>query len=438
MLKKFKTYIKENHLCKKKDKILIATSGGVDSVVLLDLFVKAGYQVVIAHCNFNLRNQESDNDEQFVKTLAEKYRVKLHVKSFDTIKFAKDEKLSIEMAARNLRYHFFYELLNEFSYDYIATGHHLNDAIETVFLNLTRGSGLKGLTGIKNKNGKIIRPLLFATRGNIEKYALNQNLSYRNDSSNESDKYMRNIIRKYAIPAFKKINPTFEKTMEKNIRNLDQSYQIYCDNVERIKNQIVKYKPHKTKINIERFLRYNQQETLLFEIVKDYGFNGDQIPKIIDAIHTAPGKMFYTKTHQLLVDREFIKVEALEKDTDVYTANSIEELNKLPIKIKAALLNRENFVLQKDSNIAHVDADLINFPINIRKWNNGDSFYPLGMSKKKKLSDFFIDEKVDRFKKEKTWLFESDQQIFWVGKLRIDNRFKINEKTQTILKISFI
>lgn len=438
MLKKFKNYIKDQKLCKKKDKILIATSGGVDSVVLLHLFVNAGYHIAIAHCNFNLRNEESDKDELFVKSLGEKYDVKVHSIDFNTIDFAKNKKLSIEMAARDLRYNWFYELLNEFNYNYIATGHHINDSIETLFLNLTRGSGLKGITGIPNKNGKIIRPLLFATRENIEKYALNHNLSYRTDSSNESDKYMRNIIRQQVVPALRKINPTFEKTMEKNIRNLSDSYEIYLDNIDNIKSQIVKSKTHKTKINIERFKRMKNQETILFEIIKDCGFNSEQVPKIIEAIQTEPGKIFYTKTHQLLIDREFVKIEALEKEAEQFEVNSIDEINKLPINVKAAVLTKENFVLQKDSHIAFIDADLITFPITIRKWHNGDSFFPLGMNRRKKLSDFFIDEKIDRFKKEKIWLFESCEQIFWVGKLRIDNRFKVTNQSENILKIAFI
>ncbi|MBI9066547.1 MAG: tRNA lysidine(34) synthetase TilS [Salinivirgaceae bacterium] len=434
MINKFESYIKENQLCHKKDNILIGTSGGVDSVVLTHLFLNCGYNISIAHCNFSLRGKESDDDEVFVKKLCQKYGVKSHFIKFNTIEFAKQNKLSIEMAARNLRYDWFNSLLQEFNYSLIATGHHLNDSIETFLLNLTRGTGLKGLIGIPVKNEHVIRPILFASREQIEKYAQQEKLSYRNDSSNNSQKYMRNIIRQQVIPALKKINPRLENTFINNISTLQDTYSIFKNQIDCIKTKSLIQEKNKIKILISEIDNRSNSKTILYELINEFGFNSSHVEKIISATADS-GRLFYSQTHQLLIDRQYLIIEPLQKTSPYYIINTYNELNKLKLGFNAEILSVNNFSIDKNPQIACLDLELIKFPVKIRKWKEGDSFYPLGMNKKKKLSDFFIDEKIDLFKKKHLWIFECDAKIFWISGHRIDDRFKITDNTNQILKI---
>ncbi len=436
MITLFNKYIYKNQLCTKKDSILITVSGGADSVVLLHLFNLAGYNTILAHCNFNLRGKESDEDEEFVKDLCCKYKIESHFISFNTTEYATKNKLSIEMAARELRYNWFSELCLQHSYTKIATGHHLNDSIETLFINLSRGVGINGITGISPKNGNVIRPLLSFTRQQIEDYTDSENLQYRNDSSNESLKHMRNIVRHEIMPAFKKINPSFEATMQQNMGHFSQAAAIFNTQMQKSVKEITSITGNQIKLSISKLLKHKQPQTLLFEIISAMGFSADSINKILIAAKGDSGRTFYSETHQLLVDRSFIIIEENSSKASSYIITHIDDFKNLPINILAIELNIENFSLIKDNNVACIDSDKIQFPLTLRLWKQADSFYPLGMKNKKKLSNFFIDQKIDRFAKEKTWLLECNGKIIWVVGLRIDDRFKVAESTKTVLKLT--
>lgn len=439
MQDRFKKYIEKYRLIEDKDIILIAISGGADSIVLLDLLVKCNYKVVMAHCNFNLRGHESDEDEAFVKQLAKQYNVKLHVTSFNTIEYADANKLSIEMAARELRYHWFNQLIEDCNYDKIATGHHLNDSIETLFLNLARGTGYAGIKGIPGKNDNIIRPLLFATRENIEAYANKNDLSYRNDSSNNSTKFLRNLVRQNIIPAFKQLNPAFEQVMSYNFNNLNEATEVldnYFDDYR--KKSITKLKKQ-VEIPFYKILGKSPVKIHLFQLIRQFGFNRDAVEKIIDAIKSHPGKIFESHSHRLLIDRDAVIIKPLSEPIyDSYKIETIEDVKKLPIVFNVQQLPYETFNLIKDKRFACIDSDKLAFPLTLRKWKNGDHFYPLGMGKKKKLSDFFIDQKINRIDKDEIWILESDHKIVWIVGQRIDDRFKVTNETVKVLVLEYI
>ncbi len=436
MVSLFKKFISLHKLCTKTDKILVTVSGGADSVVLLHLFNLSGYNAALAHCNFNLRGKESDGDELFVKGLCNKYNIESHFISFDTREYASVNKLSIEMAARDLRYNWFAELCKKHNYTKIATGHHLNDSIETIFINMSRGTGINGITGIAPKNKDIIRPLLFATRRQIEDYATAEGLLYRTDSSNLSPKHMRNIVRNEIIPAFKKINPSFESTMEKNMGYFSEAASIFNNQVQKTNSEITSKIGNQIKLSIKKLLDYAHPQTLLFEIISPMGFSFDSVSKIIIAAKGNSGRTFHSETHKLLVDRDFIIIEEEISKAESYIINHIDDFKNLPIGMLAAKTDIDDFVLTKDNAVACLDADKIGFPLTLRRWKSGDSFYPFGMQNRKKLSNFFIDQKVDRFAKEKTWLLEYNGKIVWVVGLRIDNRFKISENTKVVLQLT--
>lgn len=438
MQKQFVHYINKNKLFSKTDSLLVAVSGGADSIVLLHLLKQLNYNVTVAHCNFKLRGSESDGDEQFVRNLVEKWNVKSHFISFETEKFAKDNKLSIEMAARELRYTWFNKLLVEQNYNYIATGHHLNDSIETLFLNLARGTGYNGLTGIAPKNENIVRPLLFATRQTIEHYVNENNLDYRNDSSNESEKHLRNIVRKYIVPAFKQLNPGFEQVMASNFNHMNEAASLLNSYFNEYALSSLNKTENKIEIPFSALNNKKPQKIHLFHLIKDFGFNKDAVRKILDAIESEPGKMFYSETHCLLVDRESIIInETTEEIKQSFFINSIDSFASLPFKIKAKLVVNKNFELLKKSNVACIDNCKLKYPLVLRVWEQGDYFYPLGMTQKKKISDFLIDTKVNRIDKEKVWVLCSQNEIVWVVNRRLDNRFKLTENTKDILILDY-
>ncbi len=438
MQKRFIQYIEQHQLFSKEQIILVAVSGGADSVVLLNLLMEAGYKAAVAHCNFNLRAKESDADEAFVHQLVNHYNIPAHFIAFNTNEYAKENKLSIEMAARELRYNWFSKLLKDNSYTNIATGHHLNDSIETIFLNLARGTGYKGITGISAKNGTIVRPMLFATRTEIESYANENNLEYRNDSSNEEEKYLRNIVRKQIIPAFKKLNPAFEQVMQNNINNLNDSALVLDNYFTNFQKETIISDTYPIEIHFNALKDKSPQSIHLYELIKNYGFNSDAVAKILIGIRKESGRLFYSDTHQLLIDREkLIITKKTEIENKEFQINTIAELSNLPIHLKGKEISSRNFTIIKKSNFACIDANKISFPLTLRKWKNGDYFYPLGMNQKKKVSDFLIDTKTNRIEKENTWVLLSGNDIFWIVNKRIDNRFKVTNETSKVLVIEY-
>jgi len=432
----FINFIINNNLFSKEDTIIVAVSGGIDSCILLNLFYNLKYKCVVAHCNFSLRNEESDNDEKFVIKLATKYKYEIIVKKFETTKYAEENGLSIQMAARELRYTFFEEIRQKYNCKVIATAHHADDNIETFFINLIRGTGLKGISGIPVKNGRIVRPLLFATRDEIYTYAKLNNIEWCEDSSNKSLKYMRNKIRHNLMPLLEEIKPDSQKTILRNIEHFRNTEillkEILKDKIEKI----IRHKNDTIYIALKELTLSNSGKTILYEIINPYGFNPKQINKIWETINSLSGKMFYSKNYYLNKDREQIIISPINKENNKfkYYIDIEQDWISEPFEMSIEKMTWDaNQKILKDKNIAMFDADNIEFPLVIRRWNFGDYFQPYGMKGFKKLSDYFIDEKISVIEKEKIWIIESSNKIVWIIGQRIDDRFKITNNTKNIL-----
>lgn len=437
-LKKVRQFIDSNQLLIDNDRILVGVSGGADSVVLLHILLKLGFECVVAHCNFHLRGDESMRDELFVEKLAEKYKLIYKKTDFDTVRFAKSNKISIEMAAREMRYAWFKKLAPENKCQTIATAHHTDDSIETLLLNMIRGTGLKGLTGIEPRNGDIVRPVLCCTRSEIEQYAQKNKLEYITDSTNLANEYSRNKIRNLILPMMADINPSVKQSLAENISRFRGSWKIYSEKIAEIEAHITFNKENQTFVDIDKLKSQSDPKTILFEILQKYQFNSDVISNIFEALDKSSGKRYYSDTHRLLKDREHLIVDEIEPNNTLEF--SIDESTKsisIPINLSLNKKARnEDFIISKKSDKIHIDADKIKFPLTLRKWKKGDSFHPFGMKESKKLSDFFINEKINRNQKENIWLLVSDNKIVWIIGLRMDERFRITEKTKNILEIS--
>lgn len=436
MLNRFVEFVKENQLIEPHQKVLLAVSGGIDSMVLLHLFEESGFEYGVIHCNFNLRGTESDDDEEFVKQQVLNHGVPLWFKSFETEEYARLNGISIEMAARELRYEFFELIRVEHQFDYIATAHHLDDLIETFFLNLSRKTGIKGLTGIKEKAGKIIRPLLFADRNEIEEFARVNFIDFREDSTNSEVIYQRNFLRHKILPLFEELNPSFKKNVLDSIENLKETEQVYSGCIETEKNKIIKQDGESIVIDIEYLLKTPFPKVLLYEILSGYNFNSSVASMIFESLSNDSGKQFYSKTHRALKDRRNLFITQLEEKEDsiYYIENDDIELFT-PLNLTIERILAEDFEMIKSPQVACLDINLLEFPLLIRKWRQGDYFQPLGMTGFKKVSDFFIDEKVPLHEKENTWILCSGNKIVWIMGQRIDNRFKITPQSRHVFKI---
>jgi tRNA(Ile)-lysidine synthase len=433
MIKTFQDHIDSKLPFLRSSKLLLAISGGIDSVVLTHLCYKMGLNIALAHCNFNLRGKESDADEDFVLQLAEDMELEVFVENFDTEAFAKDEKLSIQMAARTLRYLWFLELREQLKFDYILTAHHADDNLETFFINLSRGTGLDGLLGIPEVNNNIVRPLLPYSREDIENYAKEHKLAWREDSSNNSTKYLRNKLRHDVIPILKEINPHFLQNFAKTQTFLNDSKFIIEDKISDVTNKVIKsIEGHTVTLNIEEIKNLSHPKAYLYELLKNFGFTEwDDVFNLLDA---QSGKQIKTNTHRLIKDRDCLLL------SEIHTVNSqnihISETDKIVETPFGVLVFEEaDAVLETPKTVIYVDQDLLKFPLTLRKWEEGDVFYPLGMTGKKKLSKYFKDEKFSLLDKENTWLLCSDDAIVWVINKRADNRFRITDTTKHILKV---
>ncbi|RLD62300.1 MAG: tRNA lysidine(34) synthetase TilS [Bacteroidetes bacterium] len=442
MLNRFNNYIFNNLLFDKKEKILLAVSGGIDSVVMMELFSASGFDFAIAHCNFKLRGEESDKDELFVRGLAKEKNAKYFVKRFDTREFAKKNNLSIQMAARQLRYDWFESIIEKEGYSLYSSAHHLDDQIETFFINLFRGTGISGLHGIKPKQGKLIRPLLFANRRDIETYAEINKIIYREDSSNKKTNYLRNNIRHNLIPVLEKIKPGFADMMDQNIKRFSQSEQIYRNEIETKKRKIVQHINNEVKIAITQLEKLKPLETYLYEFLIPYGFSFAITNDISNSLKSGSGKKFFSDSHILIRDRDFLLIRKKEgnkfnncKEHKIHLADNYISR---PIELKLEKLGfSDDFSFSEDKKVASFDFDKLVFPLILRKWKKGDHFFPLGMNNKKLLSNFFIDNKFSLFEKEDTWLLTSNDKVVWIVGHRIDNRFKVDKPTKNIFQIMF-
>ncbi len=442
MLKEFKAYVSSTKLFRKNDRILLAVSGGVDSVVMVRLFKDAGFNFGIAHVNFKLRGTESEEDAVFVKTIAESAGVPIHIRQFDTKHYAATNKISIQMAARDLRYAWFDELLSEHGYDYIATAHHLDDQAETFFINILRGAGISGMHGILPKQGKIIRPLMFATRELIMNYALTLSLTWRDDSSNKSRKYLRNKLRLDVLSELTKISPQFSYKLNESICHLRDVETVYNTHMLGVTADLVQHSPEGILISIDWIYEYEPHETYLFELLRPYSFTFPVVKEIVRSLDTFSGKIFYSSTHRLLRDRENFIIQPLTELSEDPSADEVLLIERgvdhieHPVCLCADETDQISKLPMGKASVACLDLDKLAFPLQLRRWKKGDWFMPLGLKGKKKLSDFFVDLKISLADKEKVWLLVSGTDIVWVIGKRIDNRYRITSKTRNAYVIS--
>ena len=438
MLDRFLSFINEKKIVSSGDKILLAVSGGIDSICMTHLFKESGIKSGIAHCNFRLREEESDMDEDFVRQLAQKYNFPFFVMHFNTADYARLQKISIQMAARELRYNWFENLRKLHGFSMIATAHNADDSIETFFINLLRGTGIQGLTGIKVKNDHLIRPLLFACRNEIEDYCRNQNLEFRIDSSNNSDKYLRNRIRHSLIPLLSEMNPEFLNIMSENLHRLSEAEKIYFSFVDHYKKEILELSSDGFyRINISKIMECVSPDTLLYEILKDFGFSSKTSFEIYNNIEGESGRVYYSEKNRLVKDRNHLILTPPENEEvhKIYIEQYIPEIFK-PLHLQIQSYVADGFTIPANADMAALDSDKLVFPLILRKWQHGDYFHPLGMTGMKKVSDFFVDTKLSLTEKENSWLLTSAGEIVWIIGKRIDDRFKITAKTKNIIIIS--
>lgn len=443
LLNKFHDFIAREQLFHKNDRLLIAVSGGIDSIVLCELCHQSHYNFAIAHCNFRLRGEDSDADESFVKNMGVRYGVEVFTIQFDTLDYASVHNKNIQSAARMLRYEWFNKLLQQETtapFKYILTAHHANDQSETVLMNFFKGTGIKGLLGMQPREsgigGKITRPLLFAKKEDIRSFALTANLPWREDVSNDSNKYSRNFIRNEVLPLLEKNYPRLTDNILNNAERFTEVYNIYNASIENIKKKLVLQKGEDYHIPVLKLLQHKQVSTIVYEIFHSFGFSSHQIPEIIKLCNAESGKYVSTSSYRVIKNRQWL---ILSKLHDIHSNIIIVEkdeclvaFNNLQLEISS---KTSPFSVSIDNNKALLDADDIKFPLIIRRWKMGDYFYPLGMNKKKKLSRFFIDIKLSTIEKEQTWVVESDKKILWVVGQRIDNRFRLTPQSKTALQL---
>lgn len=452
LLKSYTDFIEQNALFQPTDKLLLAVSGGVDSVVLAHLSQKAGYLFSIAHCNFSLRGEESERDEAFVRELAKALGVPLFVKRFDTKKYAEDKKASIQVAARELRYEWFRQIMagnasedlqegvpdTPGPYMYLLTAHHQDDNIETVLMNFCKGTGVTGLRGMLPRQERIVRPLLFAYREQFATYAGQHRLSWVEDSSNDETKYTRNYFRKEIIPALENIYPQVRDNIGHNIERFRQVAELYGQAVEANKKKLLEQHGGEVRIPVFKLVKSSPRRTLIYEIIKDYGFTAHQVEEVEKLLASESGRYITSSTHRILRNRAWLLIAPLAavNESIVVMNKGEEETIFNDVRLRLIWLEGIGLKFSADNTVATLDAREIRFPLIIRKWKEGDYFYPLGMRKKKKLARFFIDLKLSKIEKEKVWVVESHKKIVWVIGHRIDDRFKLTTSTQKALQLS--
>lgn len=434
MLEQLLLHIQRHQLCKTTDKILLAVSGGVDSMVLMKLLIDAGFSVGVAHCNFQLRGQDSDADEACVKKACDQNKITIHAQRFQTAEFANETGLSIQLAARKLRYDFFENVRRDNGYQYVATAHHLNDSLETVLLNLVKGTGMKGLAGIPVKNNFIIRPLLFASRDSILDYAKTNKIEWREDLSNSRDDYQRNFLRHQVIPSLKEINPNLEQTFENTVERISGAVEMGEQFLADFKSTSCNINGESFSINRIDLNKYDHPHVILWELTKSKGFNFEQCSDVIETVQS--GKRFYSETHCMTVDRDdlIITVRKMSEILEVLIEDGQQRvtngLHVLEIERKKNPVD-----IDKRAFVANLDASKVIFPLRWRKWKNGDAFQPLGMTTHKKISDLLIDLKIPAPEKQQVTVLESGGRIIWVVGQRISDEFKITPTTTHLISL---
>jgi tRNA(Ile)-lysidine synthase len=433
-VKQFARFIEQNTLFTPNSKILAGVSGGMDSVLMTHLLKAAGFNFGIAHCNFQLRDDEALRDQEFCNSLANQLRVPFHTINFDTRNYAADNKVSIQMAARELRYQWFDAVCQQSDYQLVALAHHQNDTIETILLNLTRGTGIAGLHGILPKNGRLVRPMLFLNRDEIATIVTDNNLTYVEDSSNVSTKYARNKIRLEVIPKLKELNPSLEKTFENNLKHF-RNLEILLENqVDGLRKTLIKHGPDGIYLLLDEVKQLNPVRLLLFKLLQEYGFNETSVDDLVSVLDKHSGRVFESDRFILVLDRDRL---VLQKRTSrepgvALIAEKTHEVHYGNYKLN--LLHDDSPLIVKDNPMAvSIDSALLIFPLTLRAWQEGDYFYPLGMKGRKKLSDFFIGQKIALHQKnEIPLLINGNGDVMWVGGYRPDERYKVNNNTKKV------
>jgi tRNA(Ile)-lysidine synthase len=438
MLFDFNKYIEQQNLCRKGDRILVAVSGGIDSVVMLDLFLKSGFQLAVAHCNFQLRGKASDEDAFFVEKVGKKHALSVYVKKFKTKEYAATNKLSIQEAARDLRYEWFDKIVEQEKFDYVAIAQHLNDQVETFFINLLRGSGVKGLRGMPVQRNKIIRPLMFTDKTRIENYAKENKLFYREDESNKNDTYLRNKIRLKVLPELDKLAQNATEKIVKSMQNLNEAEIILSQLLDE-KFDAIFYKKDgyitALKSDIEKL---QPSELWIYYLLKGFNFNRDVTNSLsLAIIEKQSGKSFYSASHEALINRDELIIRPLQESIQrTYQIHDKQTMIAEPINLKIMTIKYSaGFEIDPSPDVAQLDKDKLHYPLLLRKWEQGDRFSPLGMKGSKLISDFLIDSKISNFEKDGIWLLVSSGEIVWVVGFRISDRFKITPETKKILTL---
>lgn len=429
MLQQFLNHIQRNQLGDTSTRTLLAVSGGLDSMVMLHLYHTAGFEIGVAHCNFQLRGKAANDDAMLVKETCAALNIPFYLNAFNTAEYALENGLSIQMAARELRYAWFEQLLDQHHYQYLATAHHLNDSMETVLLGWIHGGSLEAFCGIPVKNNRVVRPLLFASRESLSQYALASNVVWREDQSNQTDDYERNYIRHHVIPHLKELNPSLEQTVLRGFEKLGGDAELMFAGFEQWKNNFVTGTPSRIQVAKKGLDQNKHAPTILWRLLRLFGFNLDVCHDIVESIQAQSGKKFLSATHVLAIDRDTLVMTPLHSGA----AETIIDADQKHATLRLWKLNiarKEQPVITSSPLEASLDQALLKFPLRWRKWRAGDAFYPLGSNHRKKLSDFLIDMKVAVPDKENVTVLESDGEIVWVVGYRIDHRFRITDQTR--------
>jgi tRNA(Ile)-lysidine synthase len=436
MLDAFQNLLNSRFSFLKDTPLLLAVSGGLDSMVLADLCIKSGLDIALAHCNFKLRNEESDEDEDFIKAFAQTNNLEVFITHFETETVATTQKQSIQMAARQLRYEWFETLKNQKGFEYILTAHHADDNLETMLINLSRGTGLDGLTGIPELNGSIVRPLLEFDREDIHDFATYHKLSWREDSSNNSTKYVRNNLRHTIIPLLKEMNPSFIESFQNTQNHLKDTQSILEDYMLEVEDKVVESIDENQMIyNVDRILSLNNPKGYLYQLLKGYNFTDwTQITALLEA---QSGKQIRSSTHRLIKNRSQLILTPLDKKSKIsISIDASDTFVLLPSQSLDLKLELSESLGSTSNTVVYLDLELLQFPLRLGSWNEGDYFYPRGMKGKKKLSKYFKDEKLSLIEKENTVVLYSNNAVVWIVGMRADQRFIANEKSTKILKLS--
>lgn len=436
VVEKVKRYIQENELMGDYTTVVVGFSGGADSMALLDILIQLGYRCVAAHCNFHLRGEESDRDARFAQQWCKERSIQFEIVDFDTVGYADSNKISIEMAARDLRYGWFEELRQKYDSDAIAVAHHKDDSVETMLLNLSRGTGISGLRGILPKNGYVVRPLLAISREEIEQYLSRKDIPYRTDSTNKEDIYRRNYIRLNIIPALRKLNPSVSEALFRTSKNLAEVEKIYRNAIYASIKKVL----NDGRIDINLLMEEVSPQAVLYEILSPMGFTPSVVDDVAQSVYGESGRVFYSDTHRLIKDRDSFIIDELndsEDDDAVFYINDVQSRLETPVSLVMQTIPRPE-LFEKSNRVLYVDRNKLVFPLMLRRWEHGDWFIPFGMKGRKKVSDYFTDQKLSVKDKGETWLLFSDEKLVWIVGHRSDNRFRVDESTTEVLRVEWI